>query len=292
MLKLWMARLLRLFPNQAERNLMVPFQYVHKKVDLIVDTGVKPTPISLYYPAVPDGKRFPVYMNMHGGAFIMNEKRMDDPYCRFLANETGCVIVNVDYAKAPEYPFPKPVEQCYEIYQWLKAHAEELHLDHGQMMVGGQSSGGNMAAALCLLLKERSERQPLLQVLSYPMLDFVTPHGDKPEPDKWRAKYPEAAHFLNYCYVPEKNQAEHPLASPVKAEKVGGLARALFIIPEYDAFTMEGKAYAEKLKQAGVDVDVHVFEGCSHAFTHQGPRDQAEEAWRMIAKTIRQVTEL
>ena len=286
MFKILIARLLRLFPNQAERNLMVPFQQVYKKEDLLVDTKVKPTKISCYYPSNPTGKNFPVYINLHGGAFIMNEKKMDDPYCRFLANQTGSVVVNIDYAKAPESPFPDPVEQCYEIFLWLRSQAEELHIDADKIMVGGQSSGGNIAAALCLLLKDRGVTQPLLQVLNYPMLDFVTPHGEKPEPNKWRAEYPEVAHFLNHCYVPAPNDAEHPLASPVKAANVEGLAKALILIPEYDAFSMEGKVYAEKLEKAGVDVNLRVFDECSHAFTHLGPRDKAAKAWLIIAKEI------
>lgn len=292
MFKILIARLLRLFPNQAERNLMVPFQQVYKKEDILVDTTVQPTNISCYYPCNPSGKQLPVYINLHGGAFIMNDKKMDDPYCRFLANQTGCIVINLDYAKAPEYPFPHPVEQCYDIFLWLQAHAEELHIDADQMIVGGQSSGGNIAASLCLLLKERNVSQPLLQVLSYPMLDFDTPHGEKPEPNRWRAEYPQVAHFLNHCYVPGTNDAAHPLASPVKAESVEGLAKALFLIPEHDAFSMEGKVYAEKLEDAGVEVNLHIFHDCSHAFTHLGPPEKAVEAWLLIAKEIKKTIKM
>ncbi|SFJ69425.1 acetyl esterase [Halobacillus dabanensis] len=292
MFKILIARLLRLFPNQAESNLMVPFLQVHKKEDILIDTTVQPAYISCYYPSNPSGKQLPVYINLHGGAFIMNEKKMDDPYCRFLANQTGCVVINIDYAKAPEYPFPHPIEQCYEIYLWLRSHASALHIDGDRMMVGGQSSGGNIAAALCLLLKERGVSQPLLQVLGYPMLDFVTPHGDKPEPNKWRAEYPQVAHFLNRCYVPGTNDAAHPHASPVKAENIAGVAKALLIIPEHDAFSMEGKFYAEKLENAGVEVNLHIFDGCSHAFTHLGPREKAEEAWLLIAEEIKNIIKM
>ncbi|WP_421385039.1 alpha/beta hydrolase [Bacillus salacetis] len=257
------------------------------KTDVLVETSVNPTPVSLYYPLGVKQKKLPVYINLHGGAFIMNEKEMDDPYCRFLANEAGCVVLNVDYAKAPEFPFPKPIEQVYDILQWVKGRADELNIDAGKIMVGGQSSGGNIAAALCLSLEEKEEDQPLLQVLSCPMLDFVTPHGDKPEPDKWRARYPQVAHFLNLCYVPLKDQAEHPLASPVRAEVSASLAPALILIAEFDAFRPEAECYAEKLKTAGVSVQDVLFEGCSHAFTHLGPRERAEEAWQLIAMKIK-----
>ncbi|QFT89625.1 Carboxylesterase NlhH [Bacillus sp. THAF10] len=289
--KTMIAKLLRLLPNKAKKTPMIPLQQVKMKKDMIVETTIQRTKISLYYPLEAKTKKFPVYINFHGGAFIMNEKEMDDPYCRFLANQAECVVVNVDYGKAPEYPFPKPIEQGYEVLQWLKNRADELSIDKEKIMVGGQSSGANIAAALCLYLEEKGENQPLLQVLSCPMLDFVTSHADKPEPDKWRARYPQVANFINMCYVPEKEQAEHPLASPVHAEIFGHLAPALILIAEYDAFKPEAERYAEKLNAAGVNVQVKLFQDCYHAFTHLGPKESANEAWGLIAREIRAVVE-
>ncbi|AGX02536.1 MULTISPECIES: alpha/beta hydrolase [Bacillus] len=291
MFTLMVAKMLRLLPNQAKKNPLITRQPVKMKKDVIVETSVQPAGISLYYPLESEQESFPVYINFHGGAFIMNEKEMDDPYCRYLANQAKCVVINVDYAKAPEYPFPKPIEQGYEVIQWLKRNAGELNIDEEKIMVGGQSSGANIAAALCLYLEEKGDSQPLLQVLSCPMLDFATPHADKPEPDKWRARYPQAAHFLNMCYVPGKEQAEHPHASPVRAEVSEGLASALILIAEYDAFRPEAEYYAEKLKAAGVNVQEELFRDCKHAFTHNGPKESAEEAWRMVASAIKAAAE-
>ncbi|NKE04013.1 alpha/beta hydrolase [Mesobacillus selenatarsenatis] len=287
MFTVMMAKLLRLLPNQAKKTPMIPFQQVKMKKDVIIETSVKPANVSLYYPLEARQKKFPVYINFHGGAFIMHEKEMDDPYCRFLANQAECVVVNVDYAKAPEYPFPKPIEQGYEILHWLKRRAHDLNIDAEKIMVGGQSSGANIAAALCLYLEEKGENQPLLQVLSCPMLDFATPHAEKPEPDKWRARYPQVAHFLNMCYVPDKGQAEHHLASPVRAVVNGRLASALILIAEYDAFRPEAESYYEKLKASGVSVQKEIFIDCKHAFTHLGPKEKAEEAWKLVAWKIR-----
>ncbi|NEY73420.1 alpha/beta hydrolase [Bacillus mesophilus] len=285
------AKLLRLLPNEAKKTPMLPFQQVKMKKDVVVETSVQPTNISLYYPLEAQQKNLPVYINFHGGAFIMHEKEMDDPYCRYLANQAECVVVNVDYAKAPEYPFPKPIEQGYDILQWIKRRADELNINAEKMMVGGQSSGANIAAALCLFLEEKGESQPLLQVLSCPMLDFATPHANKPEPDKWRARYPQVAHFLNMCYVPDNGQAEHPLASPVRAEVSGTLASALILIAEHDAFRPEAESYSQKLKAAGVNVQEEIFRDCKHAFTHLGPKERAEEAWKLVASKIREVAE-
>ncbi|WP_052712283.1 alpha/beta hydrolase [Domibacillus indicus] len=291
MFTVMIAKLLRLLPNQAKKTPMIPLQPVKMKKDVEVETSVKPANISLYYPLEARQKKFPVYINFHGGAFIMHEKEMDDPYCCYLANQAECVVVNVDYAKAPEYPFPKPIEQGYEIFQWIKRNADDLNIDAEKIMVGGQSSGANIAAALCLYLKEKEENQPLLQVLTCPMLDFATPHADKPEPDKWRARYPQVANFLNMCYVPDKGQAEHPLASPVRAVVSDRLASALILIAEYDAFRPEAEYYAERLKASGVKVQEKIFGDCKHAFTHLGPRERAEEAWKLVAWKIREAAE-
>ncbi|MBM7662830.1 acetyl esterase [Bacillus mesophilus] len=291
MFTVMIAKLLRLLPNEAKKTPMLPFQQVKMKKDVVVETSVQPTNISLYYPLEAQQKNLPVYINFHGGAFIMHEKEMDDPYCRYLANQAECVVVNVDYAKAPEYPFPKPIEQGYDILQWIKRRADELNINAEKMMVGGQSSGANIAAALCLFLEEKGESQPLLQVLSCPMLDFATPHANKPEPDKWRARYPQVAHFLNMCYVPDNGQAEHPLASPVRAEVSGTLASALILIAEHDAFRPEAESYSQKLKAAGVNVQEEIFRDCKHAFTHLGPKERAEEAWKLVASKIREVAE-
>ncbi|SIS45854.1 alpha/beta hydrolase [Salimicrobium flavidum] len=282
MLKKTVASTLRLFPNKEEKETMVPYEEVGDKKDFLIDTQIATSEISIYYPAAHDYDPLPVYINLHGGAFIMNNKEMDDAYCRHIANHAHCAVVNVDYPKAPEYPFPLPLHQLYEIWHWLKRYAPELFLHPDRFAVGGQSSGGNLAAALCLYLKEKQEPQPLLQVLAYPMLDFVTSHADKPEPDKYRAKFPQAAHFLNESYIPDRGDMGNPHASPVFAEDVSGLPPALFLIPEHDAFNPEGKRYAGKLKHDGVSVDLHEFDGCQHAFTHLGPEEKAEEAWNLI----------
>ncbi|TYS70850.1 alpha/beta hydrolase [Sutcliffiella horikoshii] len=283
------AKLLRHLPNKALKTPMVPLQNIKMKKDVLIETSVQRTPISLYYPLKANQEKLPVYLNFHGGAFIMNNKEMDDPYCRFLCNQAECVVLNIDYVKAPEHRFPKPIEQGYEIIQWLKSRAEELKIDMGKLMVGGQSSGANIAAALCLYLEEKGDNQPLLQVLSCPMLDFVTPHADKPEPDRWRSRYPQVANFINMCYLSEKEHAGHPLASPVFAKVTDRLAPALILNAEHDAFKPEAECYAEKLKAAGVDVQYELYNDCYHAFTHLGPKERAEEAWALIARKMKEV---
>ncbi|TVT27407.1 alpha/beta hydrolase [Salinicoccus cyprini] len=291
MYKVLFAKLLRSLPNKSAKNPTVDQPPLKVRKDFLIETSIEPTQVSLYYPLEARQEKYPVYINIHGGAFIMNDKEMDEPYCNYLANETGCAILNIEYVKAPEYPFPNAIQQSYEVLQWLKEEADDLEIDADKIMVGGQSSGGNIAAALCLHLESKQEKQPLLQYLSCPMLDFVTPHAEKPEPGIFRSQFPQAANFLNMSYVPEEEMARHPLASPVYADVTDTLAPALIIIAEHDAFRPEAEKYAEKLKAAGVEVQDEIFTDCKHAFTHLGPKEKAQEAWVLLARRIREASE-
>lgn len=285
------AKILRLFPNRAIKKTMISPQAVKSKKDFLVETSVQSTSVSIYYPMVSEQEKHPVYINFHGGAFIMHEKDMDDAYCRYLANQTGCAVLNIDYVKAPEHPFPEALKQSYEVLQWMKRNADDLDINPEKVMVGGQSSGANIAAALCLYLEDQQDTQPLLQVLSCPMLDFGTPHADKPEANKLRARFPQVANFLNKCYVPEKDNARNPLASPVYAEINERLASAVILIAENDTFRPEAQHYARKLKAAGVRVEDEIFMGCTHAFTHFGPNEKAREAWQLIVRKIKEAVD-
>ena len=114
------AKLLRLYSDQSNKTPMIPRQDVQTKKDVLIETSVGPTSVSFYYPLAAKQTKRPVYINFHGGAFIMNDKELDDPYCRYLANQAECVVLNVEYGKAPEYPFPKAIEQGYDIIRWVK----------------------------------------------------------------------------------------------------------------------------------------------------------------------------
>ncbi|RKD73620.1 acetyl esterase [Sinobaca qinghaiensis] len=286
MLKLIAANIIRAIPDKASGRSMIDFETVREVKEVLLEVEERTIHLSFYYPLLSINEPLPAYINLHGGAFIMNNKDMDDPYCRYLANHARTVVVNVNYSKAPETPFPGALEECYQVIQWLRRNGSALGIDTRKIAVGGQSSGGNLAAALCLLLKKRREKQPLLQVLSVPMLDFVTPHADKPEPDPLRAKYPQAAGFLNACYVPTIEQASNPLASPVLAADVSGLAPALIVSGENDAFRPEIERYSDKLKRAKVQVRYELFKDCTHTFMNTGPEKEAAAAWNIIASEL------
>ncbi|MDN4594742.1 alpha/beta hydrolase [Polycladomyces subterraneus] len=153
---------------------------------------------------------------------------MDDVWCRVIADRADCVVVNVDYRLAPEHKFPTAaLEEGYGVIKWMYDQPEQLGINRERVAVGGHSAGGNLAAAICLLTRERNEFPIALQILDYPPLDLATDHNEKTTHPQ--AIPPWLAAIFNDCYLTSPEQARNPLASPIYAESLAGLPSALII---------------------------------------------------------------
>lgn len=254
--------------------------------ELLVSTSAGSTSVLLYKPKPGKSEPLPVFVNIHGGGFIQGGAEDDDAWCRRIADAVGCAVVNIDYHLAPEYPFPAALEECYDVVEWISAEAAGRGLDAAKIAVGGSSAGGNLAAALCFLARERKQFSIVCQVLNYPVLDLATDPCQKPASD--RLLTPKAQAFFTSCYVGEGDAAKNPLASPLLAESFAGLPDALIISAEKDPLRGENELFAERLAAAGVTVTYRMFKGCHHAFTHFGPKEAAKEAWSLIHEKLRQ----
>ena len=252
-----------------------------------VATDAGETEIYLYQPlrSKTTGP-LPVFVNIHGGGFIQGSPGDDDSWCRQIADAADCAVVSIDYHLAPEYRFPVALYECYDVIKWLHDQADFLGLDPGRIAVGGHSAGGNLAAAVTLLARERREFSLIFQVLNYPVLDFVQDPYQKTGQDLLLTA--KAQSFFSTCYLADAEAAKNPLASPSLAESFAGLPPALVIAAEFDPLRAENEQYAEALKAAGVAVTYRLFPGCMHAFTHFGPETSANEAWRLIQDSLRQ----
>ncbi|RCW40932.1 acetyl esterase/lipase [Halopolyspora algeriensis] len=201
---------------------------------------------------------------IHGGGYVLGTAAMEDRRCRHFANRLGAVVASVEYRLAPEHPFPAPLEDCYAGLRWL---AEQPGIDPARIAIGGESASGGLAAALALLAKERDEVHPVLQLLSYPMLDDRTTARTDIDPRRLRVWNQNSNRFGWRAYLgPAANGDVPPLAAPARYTDLSGLPPAWLGVGTNDLFHDEDLTYAERLQHAGVPCTLHVVPGAYHGF--------------------------
>lgn len=287
-----LARLFARFVNPTPRR-AVRFPDIDGRTSTdVVATRHGPAPVVIYRPAdVTDGRG--VYVNVHGGGFVVGHPEQDDPWCRYLAAHAGVVVVNVDYVLAPRSRFPAAAEQLLDVVRW--AAAPERDWDGGRLCVGGQSAGGNLAAAVSRMALEEGGPPIALQVVHYAPLDLVTRTADKASPLGSRAILkPWMGEVFDTAYLPDRDHRTHRLASPAwgsNAEDVAGIAPALIITTEYDRLRDEGVHYAAKLDAAGALVRHHDVSGVDHGYNIMSDNaDTTRRMYEFIAMHVREAT--
>lgn len=221
-------------------------------------------PIRLYRPE-GDGL-FPTLIYFFGGGWTLGTIDTSDGICRSLTNAVPCMVISVGYRLAPEHKFPAAVQDCYAATRWVATHAKEINADVSRLAVGGDSAGGNLAAAVTLLAREQGGPRLLYQLLVYPSTDYLsdTPSLQENVDPYLFNKTSVAWYWDQYLATPE--DGKHPLASPLQAKDLRELPPALVITAEYDPIRDQGEHYAERLKQAGVCVELTRYEGMIHGF--------------------------
>ena len=218
----------------------------------------------------PEGivEPLPAIMYFHGGGWVMGDKDTHDRLIREIANGTGAAIVFVNYTPSPEAQYPIPIEQAYAATEWVARHGGEINVDPTYLAIAGDSVGGNMAAAVTLLAKERGGPRIDFQALFYPVTDagFDTPSYEQ-FADGWFLTR-EAMKWFWDQYAPDRAVRSEPTASPLQApvDQLRDLPPALIIVDECDVLRDEGEAYARKLIEAGVNVTAIRFLGITHDF--------------------------
>ena len=192
---------------------------------------------------------------IHGGAWVAGSIETHDNLARYLCKETGLDVISVGYQNAPEGKFPRQLEEALFVLVWMKER-------YSKVVVVGDSAGGNMAAALCLMVRDRNGPAIATQILINPSLDLrcngiLERLDDSHDNQRWQA----------IQYVSNLNEVNHPYVSPLIAD-LSNLPQALIVISEKDEFRIEEEAYAEKLKTAGCQVDLFIHEGAGHLAGH------------------------
>ena len=211
----------------------------------------------------------PLFIDLHGGAFIFGSPEEDDHFCASLCRELGMTVVSLDYPLAPEARHPVALEQIYAAIQSLRSDAPRWGIDPQRVAIGGHSAGACLATAICMLAKQRGDLPLLCQVLDHPALDMGC---TLPQQARYRDEKELKQELLDFgarCYAEPEQYAADPLCTPciAKVEGLEGLPPAVVLTCERDSLRTEGEVYADMLTRAGVKLRFMRFPGAIHGFT-------------------------
>lgn len=243
-------------------------------------------PVRLYRPAGSSpSDSLPVVVYYHGGGWVIGSLNTHDVVCRGLSNHSGCAVLSVDYRMGPEHRFPAAVDDSYAVLEWLLAAGEGRALDATRIGVSGDSAGGNLSAVMTLMSRDRNGPPISWQGLIYPATDM---RGSYPSRQAFAEGYLLTAAAMAYFeghYLPGDEARTDWRASPILAEDLSGLPPATIVTAGFDPLRDEGKAYADRLRDAGVPVTYKCFEGQIHGFFTMGRViPEAEAGIRLMAE--------
>jgi acetyl esterase/lipase len=245
-------------------------------------------PIRIYTPVAAGADALPVLVYFHGGGFVIGDLETHDGLCRQFANEGAYRVIAVDYRLAPEHKFPAAIDDAFAAVSWIETHAAELGVDANRIAVGGDSAGGALAVEVTQLAKAKGAPKIAFQLLMFPVTqigqetaslrEFAVGYFlDKPTLDWFFAHY-----------IPTGTDIMDTRVSPLHAPDVKGLPPAYVMLGGFDPLHDEGLAYAQKLRDAGVKVEIKDYADLVHCFIYmQAVLPQAHTAVAVAAKAVR-----
>lgn len=247
-------------------------------------------PLRIYKPT-GGAETKPGIVFFHGGGFVLCNLDTHDTTCRQLARGTDSIVVSVDYRLAPEAKFPAAPEDCYAATQWTAFHARQLGIDASRIAVAGDSAGGNLAAVVALMSRDRGGHLPVHQLLIYPVTDFAFETPSYVANGEGYFLSTDMMRWFWHHYLESDDEGANPLASPLRAQNLAGLPAATVLTAEYDPLRDEGRAYAQRLAAAGVPTQYTNYDGVFHGFfgmTEQLPRARqaVDEACAALRKAF------
>jgi acetyl esterase len=227
-----------------------------------------PIPARLYAPPTAEPQPRPLLVYYHGGGWVVGDLETHDGLCRFLATHADADVLSVDYRLAPEHPFPAAVDDAFAAFNWAVAHAAELGVDPARIAVGGDSAGGNLAAAVSLLARDDGGAKPAMQLLIYPVTDAV---GGQVSRDTFAEGFMLTKADMDWFeehYLPAGAQSEDPRVSVLHAGDLSNLPPAYVTTAGFDPLRDEGEAYAARMREAGTRVALRRHPGLIHSFAN------------------------
>jgi acetyl esterase len=222
---------------------------------------------------------FPILVYFHGGGWVICDLDTHDSLCHSLANGAECIVVSVDYRLAPEHKFPAAVEDAYAATQWVAENAGGINGDNARVAVGGDSAGGNLAAVVSLMARDRGGPSLLYQLLIYPVTNLSA--FDTVSYRRYGVDYLLTSDDMEWYrdqYLEREEDAYNPYASPLLAQDLSNLPPAFVITAEFDVLRDEGEAYADRLRQAGISTKCKRYNGMIHGFFGISFVDRAGDA--------------
>lgn len=247
-----------------------------------------PVPVRVYRGAgTADAGPLPVHVYFHGGGWVLGDLDSHDWVCRRIANAAQCAVVAVDYRMAPEHVFPAAYDDALAALNWTVANAAMLRIDPTRVSVGGDSAGGNLAAAIAIASRDGLAPMIKAQILIYPAVDLAMTGNYYGRFTKDLLLTDETMRWFIDLYVPDEAARRDWRASPLLARSHAGLAPALVLLAGYDPLYAEGEVYAERLKAAGVPVTVARYPGQLHGFVSNAKvMPKAHDAIADVAKVL------
>jgi acetyl esterase len=230
--------------------------------DTVADTAHGPVPVRIYRPSEHRGRPLPAVLNFHGGGFVSGDPQQSQWWCSSVAHDAEAVVVSVDYRLAPEYPYPAAPEDCYAATVWTVEHAGELGIDRSRLAVMGDSAGGNLAAVVALMAKDRGGPRIALQVLIYPAVDLLNAYPSEDE-NEFAPIVGKADLSVSDIYCP--GHEREPYASPLFGD-LGGVAPALIQTAQHDPLRDQGAVFAEALRSVDVPVRLTNYVDAVHGY--------------------------
>ncbi|HEX2278310.1 MAG TPA: alpha/beta hydrolase [Candidatus Tectomicrobia bacterium] len=244
-------------------------------------------PVRIYTPA--GAGPFPILLWYHGGGWVVGDLDTADPTARHLAVGADCVVVSVDYRLAPETKFPGAADDCYAATVWAAQNAARINGDPQRIAVGGDSAGGNLAAAVALMARDRGGLSLAFQLLVYPVTACNFETTSYRQNAEGYSLTLDGMRWYWDQYLQNPGDASNPYAAPLTATDLKGLPPALVITAEYDPLCDDGAAYARHLQAAGVATTYTCYAGMIHGFFGMAAvLDKSQQAIAEACAALRQ----
>ena len=208
----------------------------------------------------------PTLVYYHGGGFVIGNIETHDSTCRRVANRSRCQVISIDYRLAPEHPFPAPVQDALAAFRYVRENAAAMEADATRLAVGGDSAGGTLAAVVSQALRDSGEKGPAFQMLIYPATDYSRTSASRTTLAEGYFLTRDLIDWFSKAYIPAGANLADLRLSPLLAPDFKGLPPAFVLTAGYDPLRDEGRAYAERLIDAGVKTTYVNYPGTIHGF--------------------------